>query len=250
MPQIREIERLFNLRGEVDSPFLVLINFLRLIFDSLRILYSDLSDIDDHYKFLLAHRQFQFQNNMPLGNCDRLTAEAKKMPARPLPIFAMAGIRLATRHEGYFAPLQPVGGEPSKDIPGQVRDEINCSIGGFPHPNAKIKWMKRQIATQVKNSTGRCTDLGARMAAAEKTIDALGGRLREVMGQSATALDQVQKASQALDSASAEHSRLREKFDQLRRRLENEQRHTRAVVLLGIFVTFIGLLRIFFMGKK
>jgi hypothetical protein len=255
MPQIRDIERVLNLRGEVDSPFLILINFLRLIFDSLRTLYSDLSDMDDHYKFILAIRQFQSQNSIPLGNCDRLTAErlvaeAKKMPGRPLPIFAMAGIRLATRHEGYFAPVQPVGGEPSKDLPGQVREEITCAIGGFPHPNAKIKWMTRQIANQMKESAGWCADLGGRMAAAETTIDALGGRLKQVMLQSTAALQQVQKASEALDSAYSEHNRLREKFDGLRRRLEKGQRHTRAVVLLTIFVTFLGFLRVFFMGRR
>jgi hypothetical protein len=247
--ELRAAKRQFCLTGEVDSPFLVLLNYLRLVFEALR---PECENIDDQDGFFAALHVVQRRNGLPIGNCDRSTVEtlisaAQLKPVLPFPIFAMANIQLRTYRETHFPPLPPITDEQPEKLAEDVRKVINHAVSALPNPKAKVEWMNGQIRREVGKVGDDCTAFRKRMAGLEAAIDSLSARLRSVMMESTAALDQIQIAEQTLNVVAQEHQRVQEKYKALKLELQREQRYTRSVVILGIVLTFLGVLRVFWL---
>ena len=252
--EIEEIRHLVPIFGQNDSPFLVLINYLRFVFNALKRFEPSLKSIDDHNEIQNALHDFQSSVGVIPGCCDvktvrKLVIWANVAKCDPLPVLAMAGIRMSIRKEADFPMLPPMNVYSASDVTRMVTTELNQAISSTPDPKAKIEWMNTQIDMNMEAYETKCVALMKRLAAAEKRVDELAIVLKQIMKESALACGCVESASKTLATVYEAQSKIQIKFDYLRSKLHTEQQNTRIVVIISIVLTLFGLVRMFLEKK-
>ena len=244
-PTFEGLKRLFPASGDNRSP-LYLLNF-QLTFVARALCVADVDDFGD---VLGAVKLFQKNNGLPDGFCDlhtasRIAYQMKWNAVEPLPIFKMAGIKLDLCRDVEFPALQRIAKPLTHPLCEKVRVEINRSIAALPDPKEKIEWMNRKIDQTVKEYDAKCSELCQQVEAIEKTVMLMIQMTKDIMQESQSAASRVEAASRTLRGVYDAHNRIRGKFEILRDKLFIEQRNTRVILLIGILVSFLGALRVF-----
>jgi hypothetical protein len=246
--EIQAAKKQFPLSDDIDSPFLVLLNYLRLVFDALK---PDVVDLDDQENFFNALHRLEKRRGITIRSFRQSTMQtlismAQVKPALPLPVFALADIPLTTYRESFFPPLPPIAEPQAEKLVEDVRKVINSAVASLPNPNAKVEWMNRQIRREVTKVGESLETFREQLKRFEGKIDGLSERLRNVMKESTTSLEQMETAERTLNLGFQEQQKVLKKYKALRLELQREQQYTRTVVVLGILLTLLGVVRIFF----
>lgn len=248
--EIEHIRHLMPIFSQDDSPFLVLIGHLRLVFNSLKKFDATLTSIDKYSAIETALHNFQSSVGLIPGCCDiktvrKLVIFANSGKGDPLPILAMAGIRMSICREAEFPMLQPMEAETSSELTQMVTTELNRTISVTPDPRSKIEWMNTQIEKNMESYEAKSIALRKRVAKAERRVDELAVVLKEIMKESAIACGRVESASRTLATVYEAQDKIQIKFDYLRGKLHTEQQNTRIVVIICIVIALFGLVRMF-----
>lgn len=244
--EVKRIRQLLPGSTKSDSPFLILTDYLRAIFDSLNALGISIPSIDDYSAFEGAIHRFQRDNELPLGICDILVGEriikSAALPHHaPVPILAMADIDVAVLREVNFLPFDPI---PNEENDSTIA-EMNATITKIHNPKAKIDWMNSKIEEHVVSCDSKCCKLSQRIALSERRIDELSKNLQKIMRESEAAVSRVEAAYKTLNTVCDAEMRINNKFDYLRNKLHSEQRNTRMTIVIGVILVVFGIVRLF-----
>ncbi|OHT00266.1 hypothetical protein TRFO_33097 [Tritrichomonas foetus] len=245
------IKKFVTVGNNNDSPFIILINYLRTIFMAIHHQDPAIKDIDDEEGMKRYVHQLQEHFGFQQGNCDIKTAtkiiESVQMTKfDPLPIFRMAGIDISLYTESDFPCLSLLETQKSDDFGSQIKTEMNHVIASTPDPRAKIDWMKDKINNELERYSERCNELSENISNIEERIRKLSERLVQVMEESEQAAVGAEAATKALNVVFESHKKIQIKFDKFQNHLSGEQRNTRVILVLGLFFTLVGVVRFFF----
>lgn len=232
---------------EVESPFIVLYNALKITKECFNNLNYSIASVDDIDGYNKAVQQFQEKEKLQIGCCDiktlrKLITTSDMQRLEQLPIFKMAGININIVHEPDFPIIQPISVPESDPLAEQVRNEINKAIVGLPDPSAKIEWMNSKIESTCIDCNDRCLELSTRVDLIEHRISDMTRQLKDIVEESKIAAKRVETAAQTLDEVYKSHNKIQNKFDILREKLFSEQRNTRLTLIIGVFLTLLGAL--------
>lgn len=244
-PTFEALKKLFPISGENKSPLYILNSLLVFVARALSV-----SEVDKFGDILSAVKQFQKGNALREGFCDlhtatRIAYSLKWTLSEPLPIFRMAGIHLDLCKDSEFPVIQRIAKPLSHPLCEKVRVEINRSTAAMPDPKAKIEWMNNRIQQSVREYDAKCAELCEKVKAIEQTVTLMIRMTKDIMQESQSAMSRVETASRTLRGVYDAHNRIRGKFEILRDKLFIEQRNTRFVLLIGIIISFLGGLRVF-----
>lgn len=243
---IEGIRRLLPNAKKSDSPFLILTNYLRLIFNSLNKLGITVDSIDLYSDFENAIHRFQETRRLVVGICDTKTGEkiikeASISNTAAIPVLAMAGINASVLREVNFLPFDAIPNEENDPI----ITEMNSTITNIHDPKAKVDWMNRKIEEKIIECDRKCVKLNHRISHSERSIDDLARELRRIMGEAEAASARVESAFKTLNTVRDAEIRIYNKFDYLRSKLHSEQRNTRITIIIGVILVVFGVVRLF-----
>jgi hypothetical protein len=249
IPQIAEIRRLLPFATAVDSPFLVLVDYIRVIFDALRAFDASLTTIDDHAAFVQSLHRFQRKSGFSPGDCDlrtaeRLLSESKMVSGTPLPLFTMAEIPLRVRREPYFPQIAPIAApEKEGEEVETLRRGLNDIVAGLADPAAKVAWLRGEIEREGAENAERCEGFRVRMAAVEQRMAAIANRVKELSAKSRETVEQVEAAAAALAKVDERHRSIHVRYARLREELRQGQRYAAILMVIAVFFAFFALVR-------
>ncbi|KAK8886057.1 hypothetical protein M9Y10_041517 [Tritrichomonas musculus] len=235
------------------SNFYILNQFLLIVYDALNKSNAYIDNIDDYTNFDKALHSFQIENQLSVGPCDnealkKLTSISSFKIVEQLPVFRIAGIEVSYDQIMDFppiAPLHPKSKDQLDQVELRVMQEINDGISATTNPNEKISWMNDQIIDCVNESNDRCNMLTSQVTEIEKTVKIMTRMLTDVAQETQAASNRVKVASRTLNNVYDKHMDIQGQFETLRDRLFSEQKNTRIILLIGIFITFLGALELF-----
>lgn len=250
--ELKVLRHILPISQQNASNFYILNQFLIIVYDALNKSESMIDNIDNYTDFDTALHSFQKKNQLPVGPCDiealkKLSSISSFKIVEQLPVFRMAGIEVGYEQIMDFPPMTPLRSKSNEKI-GQVEScvlrEINEGISGTANPNEKIKWMNDQIIQCTNESNERCNILANQVTEIEKTVKIMTRMLTDVAQETQAASNRVKVASRTLSSVYEAHMNIQDKFEILRDRLFSEQKNTRIILLIGIFLTFLGALEL------
>lgn len=234
------------------SNFYILNQFLLIVYDALNASESMIDSIDNYTDFDISLHTFQTKNQLPVGPCDieaikKLSAISSFKIVEQLPVFRMAGIKVGYEQIMDFSPmasLRPPPREKLSQVESRVLREINDGISGATNPDEKIAWMNEQIIQCAIESDRRCQYLAQEVTKIERTVDKMTRMLTDVYQETQASSIRVKMAGKTLTNVYESHKNIQGNFKKLRDRLFSEQKNTRIILLIGIFLTFLGALEL------
>lgn len=255
-PEIKSIRNfdIFSNKSVNNSPFFVLINFLRTFFMGIHHANPSITDIDKFDEIEEWTNEYQRTHSLYEGTCDIKTAmkiikSLNLTTYNPLPIFQMAGIDISLYSEVDFPGLIPVRRSSSNFSNDALIKEMNHAISNTPDPKEKIDWMQGKIQNELDQYSLKCEELSEYISEIEDRISNMSERILHIMEESETAAKSAEEAEKALNIVFKSHMNIQNKFDSFSNSLTGEQRNTKMILLFGLFFMFIGISR-FFLNYK
>lgn len=250
--ELEVLRHILPISQQNASNFYILNQFLIVVYDALNKSESMIDNIDNYTDFDAALHSFQKKNQLPIGPCDieaikKLSSISSFKIVEQLPVFRMAGIEVGYEQIMDFSPmahLHPQSKEKLSKVESCILREINEGISGTTNPNEKINWMNDQIIQCANESNERCNILTNQVTEIEKTVKIMTRMLTDVAQETQAASNRVKAASRTLNNVYDAHMIIQGNFETLRDRLFSEQKNTRIILLIGIFLTFLGALEL------